>query len=773
VTGGVRRTTRRHGDRWLWTLLLSITLEVGPGWAQDVEPSPVLEEVLVTATKREQNLQDVAVAVTALSGELIRELQINASEDLTFLVPALNLQKGNGPGTSSFSIRGIGTPPGSSAKEPSVSTMMDGVVLARSGQAFSMLWDVERVEVLRGPQGTLFGKNSSAGVVHIITRDPSEEHLGEIMGTIMEDDEYRAGLTLSGPVTDSLGYRFSAIGNDVDGYTRNYYDGRDLNGKEEWSVRGKLLWRPTEELDLKWTGDYSDLSCDCTASPIRSLEPFNGNEDYVQGVLDSIAPVVPGKKNQSVNIDSVPANEWSSWGNSLAANWEIGKFVLTSITAYRGWDADETGDADGQPTNVLGFDNFFETEQDQFTQELRITSPAEDRLSYVAGLYYYDHHIDFEQRREFEFVDGFPGIAIADFDVDTQNWAAFGEATWYFRDSWRFILGGRYTEDELDFQFARSQSGVTVGLPEPVAPTGGSTQEDDFSGKLALQWDYSDAGMTYLSYAQGYKGPAFDVSFDTDPVDLAPVNPETSDTWELGMKTSLFDDRPRLNTALFYSIYDDFQAQAFFDPDGIPDCPDELADCDAADDNPGRFILLNVGRITSKGLELDFLAQATQSLRLSGGLAILDAEIDDYPAGVCSGGQVFRGECPDGLQDLSGGDMPRSPDWKANLTASYFVPLNSLDIVFIASARAQDEVLHSLSQDENQIEDSYAIFDASVVFTDQNDRWGATAFVKNIGDKFYVSSINSYSQVFLANGYSHRYPKVAGRTYGLEMRYRW
>ncbi|MEP5568443.1 MAG: TonB-dependent receptor plug domain-containing protein, partial [Halioglobus sp.] len=184
------------------------------------ESSLALEEVIVTATKREQNLQDVSVAVTALSEDILREAQIVSSEDLTQLVPSLNLQKGSNVRQTSFNIRGIGTQSFSTAVEPSVSTMLDGVVMGRSGQAFLRLLDIERVEVLRGPQGTLFGKNSTGGVVHLITKDPSEEFSGELMGSVVSGDEYRAGATVSGPLTDTLGFRLTASGSDVDGYTK-------------------------------------------------------------------------------------------------------------------------------------------------------------------------------------------------------------------------------------------------------------------------------------------------------------------------------------------------------------------------------------------------------------------------------------------------------------------------------------------------------------------------------------------------------------------------
>ncbi|MDE0952251.1 MAG: TonB-dependent receptor [Halioglobus sp.] len=745
-------------------------------FAQSENGSLVLEEVVVTATKRESNLQDVAVAVTALGADLLQAAQINSVAELTFVIPSLNMQRGGNPRSSSFAIRGIGTQSFSSAAEPSVSTMLDGVVMGRSGQSFMQLLDVERVEVLRGPQGTLFGKNSTGGVVHVITKNPSEELSGDLMGTAVSENEYRGGLTVSGPITDDIGYRFSAVGSTIDDFTDNAYDGDKLNGADEWSVRGKLRWFPVADLELKWASDYSDLSNNASAAPLRSLEPFGGNEEQVQAILDNIAPVRPGEENEDVNINKLPFSNSDSWGHSLEANWEVGEFVLTSITAYREFSVDGFGDLDSQPTDVFGLDQFGNTDQNQFTQELRLLSPADGKLTYVAGLFYFDQTVKRNFRRN--AVIGAPGEAVANFEVDTKNWAAFGEATWHFNAAWRVIVGARYTEDELDFTFERTLSGPQIGLPAPVAQTPGDTSENDLSPKLAVQWDFSDEGMTYLSYAEGYKGPAFDVAFGVDPVDLPRVDPETSKSWELGVKTTLLDGRVRLNTAVFYSVYKDFQSQSFFDPDGTPPtCPDDEPDCNIGDD-PGAFILINAGEVSTQGVELDFLAQVTENLRLTGGVAYVDASIDDYPAGQCSGGQVFRseGECSraNSLQDLSGGDLPFSPEWKGNLAASYTVPLEgSFDLIFKSMVRAQDEIQYSLSQDVNTIEDGYAVFDASVVFQDHSDRWTATVFVKNIADKFYASAILPNNPNIAPNAYNHRYGKDAGRTFGLEMRYRW
>lgn len=759
------------------TLACAVALAANAGFTH-AQGSPrnalALEEVIVTATKREQSMQDVAVAVTALTDEMIIEQQINSAEDLTYLVPALTLQKGSNPRQTSFNIRGVGTQSFSTAVEPSVSTMVDGVVMGRSGQAFMQLLDLERVEVLRGPQGTLFGKNSTAGVVHLITRDPTEEHSGELMGSVLSEDEYRAGLTLSGPVTDNLGYRLTASADDTGGFIKNYNTGNDLNGSDNWNVRGKLRW-VSEELEIKWASDYGEGDCNCTASPIYSLEPFGGNEEYVNSVLDLIDPVVPGDENDTVNHDKEGAFDNEQWGHSLEVNWDIGEFTLTSITAVRGWEigGKADGDLDSQPIRVLGFDQGGSTEQEQFTQEIRITSPADGTINYVAGLFYFDQTVERQFIRSFEFSPGNPGEGIADFEADTENWAVFGEATWNINDTLRLILGARYTEDDLEFVFGRVREGFPVGVPEPVAPASQSTDEEDLSGKLALQWDYSDAGMIYLSFVQGYKGPAFDLTFGTDPTTTERIDPETSESWELGIKSTFLDGQLMLNAALFHSTYDDFQSQAFFDPDGTPDCPADNPGCDPTDE-PGGFFLINAGEVQTQGLEIDLLYQATENLRLSGGLALVDATIEEYDQGNCSDGQKFRGECPDGLQDLSGGDMPFSPDWKLNLTAAYTWNRDNLfDVVFIGAVRARDEVQYGLHQDENTIGEELTLLDLSARLRSHSTTWDATFFIKNATDEFYSTAIYSAPTPFLQNGYNHRVPKQHERTYGLEMRYRW
>lgn len=279
--------------------------------------------------------------------------------------------------------------------------------------------------------------------------------------------------------------------------------------------------------------------------------------------------------------------------------------------------------------------------------------------------------------------------------------------------------------------------------------------------------------MVYASYTQGYKGPAYNVTFGTDPTDLEPVDPETSDAFELGLKSVLFDSRLILNAALFYTEYEDFQGQAFFDPDGPSGCPPENPGCNP-DNEVGGFLLVNAGSIETSGLEVDFAALVTENFRLYGGFALIDAEIADYPGGNCSFGQTFRGECPDGVQDLSGGEMPHSPDWKLAVTAQYTVELpTSFDLILQGTLKAQDDILYDLSQDEYTWQDGYETLDLSAKLVDKDSRWEATLYAKNMTDEWHVKNIGANIDIFLPNGYVQSAPRTHERQFGGEVRFRW
>jgi iron complex outermembrane recepter protein len=726
---------------------------------------PILEELIVTAQKREENLQDVPIGVSLLSGRAMAEAQLKNAGELATLIPTLNLQASSGPSTSSFNIRGIGTQTFSPGVDPSVSTMLDGVVMGRSGMAFLDLVDVQRVEVLRGPQGTLYGKNASGGVVHIITKDPTPELSGTVAATAIEEGEYRMDGSVAGPITDTLGYRLTGFGLSDDGYSRNYYNDKKVNDNRAFNVRGKLLWQPTEDLDFLLASDYSKSDCDCTALSVRAILPGPNQQHLLQEQL----PVVPSKHNQDVNNDQRTFTRITSSGYSLTGNWDIEGYVLTSITAYRDWESESIVDFDDSPINPLAltFPSPPKTEQNQFSQEFRLASPPTDWGSYVIGAFYFEQDVDTGNTATAGILEPIvPATTrISKTSVTSKNTAVFGEVTFNLWQTWRLILGGRYTYDDLSYHTSADKTdGIVFGDPGEAK---GSLNESDFSPKVALQWDISDNAMAYASYVSGYKGPAFDTGLfpetaRVDPTDPdsplagSVVDPETSDSFEIGLKSSWLENRLIVNMDAYYSKYHDFQAETSLNIGPL-----------------GTIVVTNVGAVSTQGVEMDFIALPMENWSISGGIVYTDAQIDDYPNGNCSGGQKARGECPNNYQDLSGGKLPYTPDWKMNLSTDYTLPLDDMpfNLTLGANIRWQDDVLYELSQDPYTKQDAYGIVDIRAIVAGEDEGYRITAFVKNVFDKNYASLIYANSPALLPNGYIQKVPKYANRMAGIEVRY--
>lgn len=412
-----------------------------------------LEEIVVTAQKREQSMQDVPVQVSTVGGDMIEKLSMVDASDIALLAPTLNFDSADEARLFNFSIRGIGTRSFSIGVEPSVSTVVDGVVLTRIGNAFDTLGDIEQVEVLAGPQGTLFGKNSSAGVVSIRTKAPNmEEFEGRFRATVAEDNESGFEMSLTGPLSDELGYRLFMFDRQADGVAQNLFDGTDENGVEAQGLRGKLLWEPNDKLSMLFTGDYSEKDSNCCAMAPHATDGGQGSEnarfnletgdyDPVNGYAVTTPEwlgIEADEFGKYIKSDVEQLNEQRNWGLSVETNYEFdNEFTLTSITAYREWESYTSRDRDssyaqlsglnpqevawmmgttefGQAAtsaeidaamaglaaisyNSLGFmtngDGTIGTNNslefnETFSQELRITSPLGENFDYIAGLYY-------------------------------------------------------------------------------------------------------------------------------------------------------------------------------------------------------------------------------------------------------------------------------------------------------------------------------------------------------------------------------------------------
>lgn len=744
------------------TALVAAGISVAPAYAEQA----YLEEVLVVAQKRTENLQDVPLSVTALSGDMLQQARITRSADLVNVTPSLTLQDGGESRSSSFNIRGIGTQSFSSGVEPSVSTVVDGVVMGRSGMAFAQMMDLKGVEVLRGPQGMLFGKNASAGVVHILTNDPTPEFEANI-GVRVEDDMYRVEGAVSTPLGDQFGLRIAAMYSDTDPYVDNRHSSGDLNDSEDKAVRGKLRWEPSDTLEFKLSADYAESDGDCCQPTPRVTTDLPVPIFGIQEEL--IAPVTGSDDNFDTNVGADVFQDSDMSGVSLEVNWDINDFVITSITAAREWNIHSNVDVDGSPVNWLDL-NEGESNQDQFSQELRVASPTDDRLTYVLGAYYFDQDLDRDFERELFLAQpipeaGFPGFSFAanfNASTNTTNYAFFGQFTYDLTTELRLIAGARYTNDDLKFDYERTGIIIQGGVPIPPQPKfKDGVDEDETSFKLGAQWDMSEEHMLYLTWSEGYKSPAFNIVFETVE-GTPPVAAETSDAFELGLKSTLFDNRLILNTSAFYTKFQDFQSQA-------------------QDSTTGQFSLLSVGDVVTQGVEMDFTARPTANWDIFGGFAYVDTEIKDLDRAPCSPAQRVdpAGECAIfGYQDVRGEGMPYSPEFKFTLSTRYMVPLDmSFDLALGANYRWQDDVLYAIDQDENKEQESFGVLDLSIGLMDDGGRYEVNLYVDNVLDEDYASAIltnnifNSAATGALA--YDQYLSRDAERRVGIEMRYFW
>lgn len=724
-----------------------------PAFAQqEAQRGGVLEEIIVTAQKRAENVQTVPIAVTVLSGDRLSNQQAFNIEGLNMIVPSLNFRKGGTTINSTLFLRGVGTASFSIAGEPSVGFVLDGVVLARAGEAFGDLYDLERIEVLRGPQGTLFGKNTSAGVINVTSKRPSATPGGQVEVGIFEGGEYKIKASADAPLGEKVLSRLTAFYGSYKGNIENLFDGKKINGYERYGARGLFEITASDALKFTAIADYRKADDDCCGEVIGTLAaPTNANNIAINSILTAGGAKIDGIRTRQVHHNQVTQNKETSWGLSLQGDYTLANdLTITSITAYRRSKTNEIREGDWLDRTAAyvggGFNQLHDVGPQvgrTFTQELRLTSPSGERFEYTVGAFYYRAKNVRDFRRDVisctastlaldatgarpcstapgasTFVSAFSS---ANFGSTFTNWAVFGQGSFKITEAFRLIGGLRYTDDKLTAFHDRVPSPVALGgLRTDLSGFRLRADNTNVSGKVGLQFDISDQVMSYFTYARGYKGPAFNVFFNQNPTQLNEIEPETADSFELGLKNTLFDDRVVLNVAGFYAKYKNFQANNFDTLNGVV-----------------ITRLTNAGKISTRGIEIDLLARPTEALTLSGGIAYTDAQIDEFriPPGSPPTATTRKGET-----------LPFAPKWKASLAAEYvFADMLPWDVALNGSVNHTSKQAMDLQADPVAralvTADAYTTFDASIAVYDKDDRYRLTFLVKNLFDRSFPATI--------------------------------
>jgi iron complex outermembrane receptor protein len=583
-----------------------------------------LEEIIVTSTKRAERLQDVPVSVTAVTADVLERNNVRELGDLVKLSPGLVINYGSQPGNFSINMRGIGTFSNGIAVESDVAVVIDDVPVGFQAAAFKDLIDVERVEVLRGPQSTLFGKSAIAGVLNIATATPTKEFSGKFMALATDDAERRIGFTVSGPIKDDLLMRLTVAKSDYDGNVKNLTTGKNVNGSSGFTATAKLVWTPTENLTFSLAPRYNHNVSSCCASVISELTPglfYQGEPGFP--ATNTLRGITIDKNNHFLRADDrIGGGNSDVFGTTARIDYDFGDgsplkgHTFSSITSHDRWKMVDFQDIDGTDVPfLLGFpvanpsgvnsgaviNGYFHA--DSWTQEFRLTSPGSTRFRYVAGLWYAKNDLD-------RFLDRGPVLQLARYLAEStnENYSAYANATWDLTDRLSLTGGGRLNRQKISYKLDKTIFASTaIGAPTTHQNFGRSDQDDAFTGKIGAQYKITPDIMTFATFSTGYKGQAYDLvsTFDARIAAQMPVPPETAKNYELGFKSSLLDRRIYFNATVFRADYKGFQTSV---TSFLPD---------------GTFLtfLNSVGHLRTQGVELDAVARITSNFRLNGAFA--------------------------------------------------------------------------------------------------------------------------------------------------------
>jgi iron complex outermembrane receptor protein len=737
----------------------------------------VIEEIIVTAQKREQNLQDIPVSVTAFTGKMIEDLGFRQSVDITAQTPNFNVGYPNGDtGVPALYIRGVGLSDYGVLNQGPIASYVDEVYISSNASQIFQLLDVERVEVLRGPQGTLYGRNATGGAVNYVSRKPTAEWGGWGRATVGEWESTKFEGAIGGPLGERMGVRASFLKTDSDGWLKNRFTGNDQQGVDEFAWRVLLEADATDSLNLlfnvhggKTESDavqyrhlgtwpepfWFDVNCPnsaITGGQCVDLVGYTEQAAYDTG--NGVAPAVPDFDEGNYNLEA--ENDTDFWGASLIANWEFGnEMVLTSITAYDDVDDFRPEDTDAGPINYL--EGTLAVDQQTFSQEFRL-SQQRDRWHWLAGVFYLNDEAtdttSFDIGRDFrpdyvgnneDCLSAPPGNPTgfcpevlswkqsADVDQEIESFSIYADATIDLTDAWSLLVGLRYTDEEVDHSGRYFFDEPVAGNPT-ISDTNDNTDFDNVSGRFVANWNMNDNVMFYGGVSTGFKGGGIQSTTDGS----SPYEEEELLSYEAGFKTTLAEGRIRFNGSVFFYDYSDLQVFTFINA-GTPPAPTQFID-NASD-----------AEIYGAEFELQWLPVDNAFINL--GLGLLDTEYEDFVDALGN--------------DFSGNTIILAPEVSFNGLAQYDFVLSFGTITAQWDFSYQDEVFFDSINNPLLSEDSYWLQNARIAWTSVDERWEAAVWGRNLNDEEYM--VYGFDLSFFG---FHEEMLGTPRMFGVELTYR-
>jgi len=709
-----------------------------------------LDEIVVTAQRREERLQDVPIAVTAVSAAALDTAGIDVSRDLPQLVPSVQFSRSGASGL--FFVRGVGTTNAAVGEEGANAFYVDGVYLGDLAQTINSFNNIERIEVLKGPQGTLFGRNATGGLVHVVTREPGDELRMDAQVSYANYETVDGKLYVATPVGDNAGIDLALTYRNQDkGWGYNPTIGREIHVENYWGARSKAVVRPSDTVKLTITGDYFK------------------NEDNL-GLAWKIKPGVigtggvTGPEGQDSTADMYPITRQKIYGTSLTAEVDLGFATLTNIAAYRKARNASDFDVDGGPLPLIRI-NFVSTSE-TIQEELRLASNGSGPVSWQAGVFY----LRSKATNDSTFTgSAFTSSGVArqyvDAELTTDSYAGFGEVTWKVTPSTQLTGGLRYTQDRRDFDGTSTTYLLNGSALPPAGQPIPKLKYNEWTYRLALRQDLSQDVNLYASVNRGFKAGSYSLQSPTN----APFRPQTIMAYEVGLKSELFQRKLRLNLAAFHYDIDDFQVRS------------------AAVATPGANLILNAATVKVDGIEAEFEAAPVDGLRIFGGATYLDSRFDKfggpgadfqapivYPLPATCPGDRFGTANPGLLGpgprtggyvtcfgDASGNATPNSPKFAASLGASYSVPVGDTGKIQATALYSYNDGYYFEPDNVHQ-QDSFSLFNASLEFW-PTETFGISLWGKNLFNKEYI-----IQDLTTATGTTEALG--APRTYGLDFK---